>query len=98
MISQCDCGSGGVRLAVRSERVQFVLRSVLGCLLVAFLPGSPALGQSAAGGHDSPDVTQIVVQLARKNQDRAALLQHYEGCRHYLLRYTGFPSARSAEI
>ncbi|HYV73109.1 MAG TPA: hypothetical protein VFB24_02525 [Candidatus Binatia bacterium] len=46
----------------------------------------------------TPDVHQIVTQLVGNNQRRAALLRHYEGCRLYLLDYTGFPSSKTAEM
>jgi len=71
----------------------------LGCLLAALALGSPVLAQSAnAVGPASLDATQIVAQLMAKSQQRAALLGHWEGCRHYSLDYTGFPSSRSAEM
>jgi hypothetical protein len=63
------------------------------------LLGSPALAQSANTATGiPPDATQIVAQLMRKNQSRATLLRHYQGCRHYLLDYTGFPSDKTAEM
>ena len=46
----------------------------------------------------TPDVHQIVTQLVGNNQRRAALLRHYEGCRLYVLDYTGFPSSKTAEM
>ena len=72
---------------------------VLGCLIAVLVLGSSALAQSAgASGPVAPDATQIVDQLTNRNQMRAALLEHWEGCRHYSLHYTGFPSDRSAEM
>lgn len=72
---------------------------VLGAVLAALLLGSPALGQSGNATAPGPlDVNQIVAQLMWKNQSRAALLQHYEGCRFYRLDYTGFPSNKTAEM
>jgi len=72
---------------------------MLGCLLIALALGPLALAQSAnANGPTSPDATQIVAQLMTKNQERSALLDHWEGCRHYSLDYTGFPSGKSAEM
>jgi hypothetical protein len=69
---------------------------VLGFLLTGL---TPALAQSAnAAGPASLDATQIVAQLMTKNQQRAALLGHWEGCRHYAIDYAGFPSGKSAEM
>lgn len=48
--------------------------------------------------HGSPDAAQIVGQLMQQNQNRSALLHHFEGCRHYALDYSGFPSSKSAEM
>ena len=70
---------------------------VLGCLLIVLFPGSPAHAQSVAT-QPSPDSPQIVAQLMRKNQDRAAMLRHYESCRHYWIDYSGLPSDKSAEL
>jgi hypothetical protein len=63
-------------------------------LLCTSAPGQPG----NPTGHASPDANQIVAQLMRKNLSRSALLQHYEGCRYYLLDYTGFPSDKKAEM
>ena len=72
---------------------------LLGCLIAARATAPPAPVQSAnAVGPASLDATQIVAQLMAKNQQRSALLGHWEGCRHYSLDYTGFPSGRSAEM
>jgi len=61
--------------------------------------------QSAASGQSSPAAAQpalttdqIVAQLVQRNQDRAALLKHYESCRYYSIDYVGFPSDKSAEM
>ncbi len=72
---------------------------MLGCLLAALALGLPARAQSAgASGPVSLDSTQIVAQLMTKNQERLALLEHWEGCRYYSLDYTGFPFDQSAEM
>ncbi len=41
---------------------------------------------------------QVVAQLVQRNEDRAALLKHYESCRYYSVDYVGFPSDKSAEM
>jgi len=70
---------------------------VLGFFLAMLLAASATLAQSGNPGHPgSPDTAQIVDQLMQKNQDRSALLHHFEGCRHYTLDYSGFPSSKSA--
>ena len=72
---------------------------VLGLLLATLLGAFPIPSQSTDTGRQiPPDATQIVSHLVQSNQNRAALLQHYEGCRRYSLDYTGFPSAKSAEM
>jgi len=71
---------------------------LLACL-IAVATGPPALAQSA--NTTSPtalDSIQIVAQLMAKNQQRSALLDHWEGCRHYALDYAGFPFGKSAEM
>ena len=76
----------------------FRIRTFGGSLLALFL-WLPANGQPVnASGQASPDVNQIVANLVRNNQDRARLLQHYQGCRHYLLDYRGFPAHERAEM
>ena len=45
-----------------------------------------------------PDVNQIVTQLVVNSQKRAAVLRHYQGCRLYMVDYTGFPSSQTAEL
>jgi hypothetical protein len=72
---------------------------VLGCSLFALFLGLPALAQvTGPVSQSSPDATQIIARLVRKNQDRATLLRHYESCRHYSLDYSGLPSDKSAEM
>jgi hypothetical protein len=72
---------------------------VRGYFLIALFLGSPAFAQSdGTPTQKSPDASQIVAQLARKNKDRATQLRHYESCRHYLLDYSGFPSDKAAEL
>jgi hypothetical protein len=72
---------------------------VFGSLLAALLNCAPAFGQPGnAASPGTLDANQIVAQLVRQNQTRAAKLQHYEGCRHYSLDYTGFPSNKTAEM
>jgi hypothetical protein len=71
---------------------------LLACL-IAVATGPPALAQSAnATSPATLDATQIVAQLMAQNQRRSALLDHWEGCRHYALDYAGFPSGKSAEM
>jgi len=71
----------------------------LGLFLATLLAASAMLAQSENMSQPgSPDAAQIVGQLVQKNQERTALLHHFEGCRHYALDYTGFPSSKSAEM
>jgi hypothetical protein len=83
----------------RTERYSsHCVRPLAGLFAIALFCTS-ALGESrTAPGQATPNVNQIVAQLMRKNQSRAALLQHYEGCRYYFLDYTGFPSDKKAEM
>ena len=72
---------------------------LLASVLVALFLVSTALAQETShGGQPSLDATQIVSQLVRQNQNRAALLKHYQGCRYYSLHYTGFPFQQSADM
>jgi outer membrane lipoprotein-sorting protein len=72
---------------------------VRGCFMIALFLGSPALAQLVgSGAQPSPDAGQIIAQLVRKNQDRAASLRQYENCRHYWLDYSGLPSDKTAEL
>lgn len=72
---------------------------VLGLFLATLLGASRMLAQSDSLRPPVPlDTTQIVDQLIENNQSRSALLHHFEGCRHYSLDYTGFPSSKSAEM
>lgn len=74
------------------------VRALAGVVVVLCLC-TAVLGQSvSASGQSAMDANQIVAQLLRKNQSRAALLRHYEGCRYYKLDYTGFPSDKKAEM
>ena len=41
---------------------------------------------------------EVVARLASRNAERAEKLRHVESTRQYSLDYTGFPSARSAEM
>jgi hypothetical protein len=55
--------------------------------LVAAQPAAPNL-----------NTEQVVEQLVLHNQQRAALLKHYESCRYYSVDYVGFPSDKSAQM
>lgn len=83
------------------EAVKHIVRWMgpLGCLIAALATAPSASAQSANPvGPASLDATQIVAQLMTKNLQRAALLDHWEGCRHYAINYAGFPSGISAEM
>ena len=69
-------------------------------LFLAILFASSVIAAQSDSPHrpDSLDAAQIVDQLVQKNQSRSALLRHYQGCRHYSLDYTGFPSGKSAQM
>lgn len=69
--------------------------SVLLSLLVTMAsPGQPP-SQVA-----QPPVTteQVVSELVRHNQDRAAALKHYQSCRYYSVNYVGFPKNKQAAM
>ena len=71
----------------------------LGYAAIALSLSPPAAGQGAKLGSDaSPDAQRIVSQLVQRNQARAAQLQHFTGCRLYLMDYKGFPSDKKAEM
>jgi len=78
----------------------FVCRvRVLGLFLAVLAGRSTMPAQSGdIPRPDSPDTAQIVEQLVQKNQTRSALLRHFQGCRHYALDYTGFPTGKSADM
>src|SRR5665811_2336895 len=72
-------------------------------LLAATLVG--AFGAGADSGSLPPSITtaplsvdQVVNNLARKDEERAQALRHYESTRVYRLAYRGFPGDRDAEM
>jgi hypothetical protein len=66
--------------------------------LVALALLSPGFAQSPRPAAPPLTTDQVVTQLVQRNQDRAALLKHYESCRYYSVNYVGFPSDKSAEM
>ena len=72
---------------------------VVPTLLIALALAAPASAQSPSTAPPAtPELDQIVAQLARQNQDRLAHLRHYEGCREYQVDYAGFPTSKSANM
>jgi hypothetical protein len=71
----------------------------LASLLVAFALQSAARGQSPVPNAQASLTTdQVVNELVRRNQDRAAALKHYESCRYYNVDYVGFPKNKTAAM
>lgn len=97
MLQECNLLRNPLATAVCTFCIRRV--RVLGFLLATLLAASATLAQSGnAGRPSSMDATQIVEQLMQKNENRSALLHHFEGCRSYALDYSGFPSSKSAEM
>ncbi len=74
------------------------LRLLAGLLLALALTSASPAQSPAPSGQLSLDTNQVVTQLVQHNQDRAALLKHYESCRDYSIDYVGFPAGKSAEM
>ena len=74
-------------------------RAALASLLVAFALPLAGRGQSPVPNAQASLTTdQVVSELVRHNQNRAAALKHYESCRYYKVDYVGFPRNKSAAM
>lgn len=72
---------------------------VFAFLLLALAAQSIAAAQPAPSHQpQNLNTEQVVQQLVLHNQQRAALLKHYESCRYYSVDYVGFPSDKSAQM
>jgi hypothetical protein len=77
------------------QRVQAVIVLLLATLALPSLARAQA---ASANQQLSLTADQVVNQLVEHNQRRAERLQHYQGCRVYVVDYVGFPSDKSAAM
>jgi hypothetical protein len=88
-------GSGARKSRLQDTiELDFWLPKVLLILLV-FVPAAWPQSESVPAVLDSD---QIVQRLMKRNQERAAALQHYTGKRSYHLEYHGFPGSQEATM
>lgn len=76
-----------VRFTSHQRRGLAILLLAFAATLAAAQPAAPNL-----------NTEQVVEQLVLHNQQRAALLKHYDSCRYYSVDYVGFPSDKSAHM
>jgi hypothetical protein len=84
---------------IGGSRLNGIGRTLLCCFLAALTSGYTVLAEaSEPGAPPALDGPQVVAQLMRHNAERAALLKRYVACRYYSIRYSGFPSDKSADM
>jgi hypothetical protein len=84
---------------IRPYRHDAIAKIAISCWLSVALMPAAAFAFDAAEDRAAPlSTSQIVSELMRHNAERSARLKRYVGCRHYSVRYSGFPSDKSAEI
>jgi hypothetical protein len=71
---------------------------VLTCAILIVLSPQQPFGQNPDTGSSPLTVSQIVNQLIKRNDERAAALKSYRGRRLYRLDYVGFPTHLHAEM